>query len=86
MTAINLANSEIERIMCTQSESFMKDKLSKQHWDNLQDSDKIIAPTLFNQYAWKRKNTLGKGGFVCVMFMDLSKAFDTMNSIYSLPS
>lgn len=31
MTAINLANSEIERIMCTQSESFMKDKLSKQH-------------------------------------------------------
>ena len=53
MTAINLANSEIERIMCTQSESFMKDKLSKQHWDNLQDSDKIIAPTLFNQYAWK---------------------------------
>ena len=27
----------------------------------------------------KLKNTLEKGGFVCVMFMDLSKAFDTMN-------
>ena len=27
----------------------------------------------------KWKNTLDKDGFVCVMFMDLSKAFDTMN-------
>ena len=26
----------------------------------------------------KWKNTLDKGGFVCVIFMDLSKAFDTM--------
>ena len=25
------------------------------------------------------KNTLDKGGFVCTMFMDLSKAFDTTN-------
>ena len=27
----------------------------------------------------KWKNTLDKGRFVCAMFMDLSKAFDTMN-------
>ena len=27
----------------------------------------------------KWKNTLDKGGFVCAIFMDLSKAFDTMN-------
>ena len=27
----------------------------------------------------KWKNTLDKGGFVCAMFMELSKAFDTMN-------
>ena len=27
----------------------------------------------------KWNNTLDKGGFVCVMFMDLSKAFDTMD-------
>ena len=27
----------------------------------------------------KWKNTLDKGGFVCTIFMDLSKAFDTMN-------
>ena len=27
----------------------------------------------------KCKNTLDKDGFVCVIFMDLSKAFDTMN-------
>ena len=27
----------------------------------------------------KWKNTLDKGGFLCAMFMDLSKAFDTMD-------
>ena len=27
----------------------------------------------------KWKNTLDKGGFVCTIFMDLSKDFDTMN-------
>ena len=27
----------------------------------------------------KWKNTLDKGGFICAMFMDLSKAFDTKN-------
>ena len=27
----------------------------------------------------KWKNTLDKGGFVCAIFMDLSKAFDTLN-------
>ena len=27
----------------------------------------------------KLKNTLDKGGFVCVMFMYLSKAFDTID-------
>ena len=27
----------------------------------------------------KWKNTLEKGGFVCTIFMDLSKAFETMN-------
>ena len=27
----------------------------------------------------KWKNTLDKGGFVCAIFMDLSKVFDTMN-------
>ena len=27
----------------------------------------------------KWKNTLEKGDFVCAMFMDLTKVFDTMN-------
>ena len=38
-----------------------------------------MHPTLFNQYVEKWKNTLDKGGFVCAMFMDLSKTFDTKN-------
>ena len=65
-----------ERIMYTQIESFMEDKLSKllaglrknhstQHY-------------LINMFE-KWKNTLDKGGFVCAMFMDLAKAFDTIN-------
>ena len=29
----------------------------------------------------KWKNTLDKGGFVCAIFMDLSKAFDTLTMI-----
>ena len=32
----------------------------------------------------KWKNTLDKGGFVCAIFMDLSKAFGTMDHDLSI--
>ena len=60
-----------ERIMYTQIERFMEDKLS----NYLQDSEKIIAPNTLINMVEKSKNTLRKGGFVCAMLMDLSKAF-----------
>ena len=43
----------------------------------LQDSEKIIACLINMLEKWK--NTLDKRGFVCAMFIDLSKTFDAMN-------
>ena len=40
---------------------------------------------LFNMLE-KWKNTLDKGGFVCAIFMELSKAFDAMNQDLLIPS
>ena len=65
-----------ERIMYTQIESFMDDKLSKL-LTGLRKNH-ITRHCLINMLE-KCKNTLDKGGFVCAMFMDLPKAFDTMN-------
>ena len=65
-----------ERIMYTQIESFMEDKLSKLLTGFRKNHS--TQQCLINMLE-KWKNTLDKGGFVCAMFMDLSKAFDTMN-------
>ena len=62
--------------MDTQIESFMEDKLS-----NLLTGFRKNQRTqhcLINMLG-KWKNTLDKSGFVCAMFMQLSKAFDTIN-------
>ena len=66
----------INRIMYIQIENFMEDKLSKLLTGFRKDHS--TRHTLVNILE-KWKNTLGKGGFVCAIFMDLSKAFDTMN-------
>ena len=68
--------SVFERIMFTQIKSFMEDKLSK----SLTGFRKSHSTQhcLINMLE-KWKNTLDKGGFVCAMFMDWSKAFDKMN-------
>ena len=39
----------------------------------------LLTKHCLNNTLEKWKNTLDKGGFVCAIFMDLSKAFDTMN-------
>ena len=65
-----------ERIMYTQIESFMEDKLSKLLTGFRKNhSTQYCSINMFEKW----KNTLAKGDFVCTMFMDLSKAFDTMN-------
>ena len=65
-----------ERIMYTLIESVMEDKLS-----NLLTGFRKVHSTqhcLINMLE-KWKNNLDKGGFGCAMFMDLSKAFGTVN-------
>ena len=65
-----------ERIMYEQIEDFMEDKLSnlltgfrKNH-----SSQHCLICMLE-----KRKKALDKGGYICAIFMDLSKAFDILN-------
>ena len=65
-----------ERIMYIQIENFMEGKLSKLLTGFRKNHS--TQHCLVNVLE-KWKNTLGKGGFVCAVFMDLSKAFDTMD-------
>ena len=65
-----------ERVMYIQIENFMEDKLSKLLTGFRKNHS--TQHCLVNMLE-KWKNTLDKGGFVCAIFMDLSKAFDTMN-------
>ena len=65
-----------ERIMYHQINDYMKDKLLKKL--------KGFRKNHSTQYClngmleiWKK--VLDKGGYVCAIFMDLSKAFDTVN-------
>ena len=54
----------------------MQDKLSK-HVTGFQKSHGIQHSLI--TMLEKRKNALDKGENICVLFMDLSKAFDTIN-------
>ena len=58
------------------TEHFMKDNLSKLLTGFRKNHS--TQHCLLNMLE-KWKNTLDNGGFVCIIFMDLSKAFDTMN-------
>ena len=62
--------------MYIQIEDFMEDKSSKLLTGFRKNHSTQYC--LVNMIE-KWKNTLDTGGFVCVIFMDLSKAFDTMN-------
>ena len=65
-----------ERIIYTQIESFMEDKLSKLFAGSRKNHS--TQQCLIDMLE-KLKNTLDKSDFVCAIFMDLSKALDKMN-------
>ena len=65
-----------ERIMYIQTENLMEGKFSKLLTGSRKNNN--TQHYLVNMLE-KWKNTLDKGGFLCAMFMDLSKAFDTMD-------
>ena len=62
--------------MNIQIENFIEDKLSKLL--TCFRKNHITQHCLVNMLV-KSEKTLDKGGFLCTVFMDLSKAFDTMN-------
>ena len=66
----------IERVMYTQIENFMEDKLSKLLTGFRKNHS--TQHSVVNMLE-KWENTLDKGGFAGAIFMDLSKVFDTMN-------
>ena len=61
-----------ERIIYTQIESFMEDKLPKLLTGFRKNHSTHHCLTLLEKW----KNTLDKAGLVCAMFIDLPKAFD----------
>ena len=65
-----------ERIMYHQINDYMKDKLSKQltGFRKNHSTQRSLSCML---EIWKK--VLDKGGYNCAIFMDLSKAFDTLN-------
>ena len=65
-----------ERIMYAQIERFIEDKLSKLFRGFTKNHSTQHCLIIMLE---KWTNTLDKDAFVCVMFMDLSKAFDTKN-------
>ena len=65
-----------QRVMYIQTENFMEGKLSKLLTGFRKNHSTLHC--LVNVLE-KWKNTLDKSGFVCAIFMDLSKVFDTMN-------
>ena len=66
----------IERVMYIQTKNFMEGKLSKLLTGFRKNNS--TQHCLVNMLE-KWKNTLDKRGFVCAIFMNLSKVFDTMN-------
>ena len=65
-----------ERIIYSQIDAFMQDKLSNL-LTGFRKNHSTQHCLMYMLENWK--NVLDKGGYVCAMFMDLSKAFDTIN-------
>ena len=65
-----------ERILYTQINNYMENKLSK-YVTGFHKSHGTRHSLIIMLEKWK--NVLDKGEYVCVLFMDLSKTFDTIN-------
>ena len=65
-----------ERIMYQQLNDYMTDKLSKQLTGFRKNHSTHHCLSCMLE-IWKK--VLDKGGYICAIFMDLSKAFDTLN-------
>ena len=76
VTLLSHLSKVFERIMHKQIYAFMENKLSKYltGFRKNHGTQHSLASMLEN---WK--NALDKGEYVCALFMDLSKAFDTIN-------
>ena len=74
VSVLSHVSKVFERIMYQQIEDFMKDKLS-----NLLTGFRKNHNTqhCLMRMLEKWKKTMDKGGYICAIFMDLSKAFDT---------
>ena len=66
-----------ERIIYIQIDTFIRDKLSKLLTTGFRKNHSTQHCLMSMLEMWK--NTLDKGGYVSAIFMDLSKAFDTLN-------
>ena len=65
-----------EKIIYSQIDAFMQDKLSNL-LTGFRKNHSTQHCLMYMLENWK--NMLDKGGYVCAMFMDLSKAFDTIH-------
>ena len=65
-----------ERIMYHQTNDYMKDKLSKQLTGFIKNLSTQHCLSCRSD-IWTK--VLDKAGYICAIFMDLSKAFDTLN-------
>ena len=65
-----------ERILYAQINNYMQNKLSK-YVTGFRKSQGTQHSLMIMLEKWK--NVLDKGEYACVLFMDLSKAFDTIN-------
>ena len=74
VSALFNVSKVFERIIYSQIDVFMQDKLSNLLTGFRKSPQHCLMYMLEN---WK--NMLDKGGYVCAMFMDLSKAFDTIH-------
>ena len=76
VSILSHASKVFERIMYMQIDTFMRDKLSKL-LTGFRKNHSTQHCLMSMLEMWK--NTLDKGGYVSAIFMDLSKAFDTLN-------
>ena len=73
VSVLSHVSKVFERIMQQQIEDLMKDKLS-----NLSTGFRKNCSTQHCAHTWKVKKAFDKGGYICAIFIDLSKIFETV--------